>query len=208
MAPRPEYNSLPDGYKSAMAWGADLVRRLVEAFPDLDNPLEARGVVLVDEIDLHLHPSWQRTIVDKLRQLFPNIQFIVATHSPFIVQDMTKNDKVITLQWEGDKVVAREDAGYFMVYRVDQILTSPVFNLATARGNELEQLQFDQHSLLMRRGLEDGLPPEDETKLRDITERILALSSPPDDRIRANGNGTGKSPQNKTTAARRRTPRP
>lgn len=64
---------------------ADLAARMAEANPSMPNPLIGKGIVLIDEVDLHLHPLWQRIILKQLNHTFPNIQFIVSTHSPIIV---------------------------------------------------------------------------------------------------------------------------
>ena len=74
------------GERAFIAVVCDLCQRLALANPLLKNPLDGAGVVLIDELELHLHPTWQVEIVEKLRKLFPNIQFIVTTHSPFILQ--------------------------------------------------------------------------------------------------------------------------
>ena len=79
---------LSDGERSFFALLGDIVRRLALANPDLGNPLEGPGVVLIDELELHLHPTWQREVVEKLRTTFPNIQFIGTTHSPFVIQSL------------------------------------------------------------------------------------------------------------------------
>lgn len=73
---------LSQGEKSLLSLVADIARRLTLLNPSLDNPLTGTGIVLIDEIDLHLHPSWQQTIVPKLLDTFPNIQFFISTHSP------------------------------------------------------------------------------------------------------------------------------
>jgi predicted ATP-binding protein involved in virulence len=78
-------NQLSAGEKMLMILVADLARRLIIANPTSDNPLQQDGVVLIDEIDLHLHPSWQRAIVPNLMKIFSNCQFIVTTHSPQII---------------------------------------------------------------------------------------------------------------------------
>jgi len=80
------FQDLSDGYRSMLALSVDLLRWLTQAFPDVSRPLECQGVVVVDELDAHLHPEWQRTIGHWLREKFPNIQFIVAAHSPFLAQ--------------------------------------------------------------------------------------------------------------------------
>lgn len=80
---------LSSGEKSLLVLFADIARRCVIANPFSDQPLEtASGIVLIDEIDLHLHPSWQRTVATKLRAIFPNLQFMVTTHSPTMLSEI------------------------------------------------------------------------------------------------------------------------
>jgi len=76
--------ALSDGFRSIIALAGDLIWRLQQAFPNLDDPTQARGVVLIDELDIHLHPSWQRHMANWLRHAFPNLQFIVTAHSPLV----------------------------------------------------------------------------------------------------------------------------
>lgn len=76
---------LSDGEKCTLAMFGDLARRLALANPGLVNPLEGKGIVLIDEIELHMHPLWQRKVLRVLREIFPNIQFIITTHSPQIL---------------------------------------------------------------------------------------------------------------------------
>jgi predicted ATP-binding protein involved in virulence len=85
---------LSDGERSLLAIVADLVRRLSLANPEIDDPLQGAGVVLIDEIELHLHPTWQRTVVGKLRTTFPNVQFIGTTHSPFVIQSLRAGELI------------------------------------------------------------------------------------------------------------------
>ncbi|MBD1828422.1 AAA family ATPase [Microcoleus vaginatus GB1-A2] len=82
-------NQLSDGEKCLLALAGDLARRLASANPNPDcNPLEGSGVVLIDEIELHLHPKWQRAIIPNLKKTFPNCQFIITTHSPQVISDL------------------------------------------------------------------------------------------------------------------------
>jgi predicted ATP-binding protein involved in virulence len=83
-----DLTQMSDGERSLLAMMIDLCRRLVLANPELDDPLQGTGVVLIDEVELHLHPQWQRGIVEKLRRTFPRMQFILTTHSPFVVQTL------------------------------------------------------------------------------------------------------------------------
>lgn len=76
---------ISDGQRVFLGLVADLSRRMVMLNPALNNPLEGQGIVLIDEIELHLHPRWQQGVVPSLRTVFPNIQFIITTHSPIVL---------------------------------------------------------------------------------------------------------------------------
>jgi predicted ATP-binding protein involved in virulence len=78
-------NQLSDGEKCLLAMVGDLARRLAIANPSLPNPLDGEGVVLIDEVELHLHPQWQRMVIPALERTFTKCQFIVTTHSPLVL---------------------------------------------------------------------------------------------------------------------------
>lgn len=80
-----ELGQLSDGYRNLLALFLDFARRLVQANPTWTNPLEAPGILLIDEIELHLHPRWQQTVIPSLRSAFPNTQLIITTHSPAVL---------------------------------------------------------------------------------------------------------------------------
>lgn len=83
-----QIDQLSDGEKCWLAMVGDLARRLAIANPGLEDPLHGQGVVLIDEIELHLHPAWQRLAVPGLANTFPNCQFIVSTHSPQVLSQV------------------------------------------------------------------------------------------------------------------------
>ena len=86
--------SLSDGERGVLALVLDLTRRLVQVNPEMDDPAaEAGAVVLIDEIELHLHPSWQRRIVGNLEETFPKCQFIATTHSPQAIGEV-EHDRI------------------------------------------------------------------------------------------------------------------
>ena len=89
-----DLSQLSDGERSCLALICDLGRRLALANPLLDEPLHGAGVVLIDELELHLHPKWQREVSEKLRRTFPNIQFIATTHSPFVIQALKPGELI------------------------------------------------------------------------------------------------------------------
>ena len=87
-----QIEQLSGGYKAVLSVVADIAKRLTIANPDSENPLKEEAVVLIDELDLHLHPKWQKSIVDDLKRTFPNCQFIISTHSPFIIQSLNAGE--------------------------------------------------------------------------------------------------------------------
>ncbi|HHQ6594782.1 TPA: retron Ec78 anti-phage system effector ATPase PtuA [Serratia fonticola] len=86
---------------------SDLARRLISMNPELDNPLHGQGIVLIDEVELHLHPEWQQNIINNLTSTFPNIQFIITTHSPQVLSTITKQKiRKLSENIEGEDIVA------------------------------------------------------------------------------------------------------
>ncbi|MGK0269579.1 MAG: putative ATP-binding protein involved in virulence [Cocleimonas sp.] len=96
--PQP-FNMLSDGQRCVLALVADIAQKAATLNPHLgEEVLElTEGVVLIDELDLHLHPRWQRRIIDDLRTTFPKIQFICTTHSPFLIQSLRSSEELIML---------------------------------------------------------------------------------------------------------------
>jgi len=97
-------DQLSDGEKCMMALVGDLARRLAIANPILDNPLEGDGIVLIDELELHLHPNWQRRSIRQLKEVFPNCQFIISTHSPQILGEVEGRQLRILKRLESGEV--------------------------------------------------------------------------------------------------------
>lgn len=95
-------HQLSDGETGLLVLAADLARRLAIANPGITNPLQGSGVVLIDEIELHLHPAWQRKVIPALTRTFQNCQFIVTTHSPQVISEVKP---------EGIYILERTDAG-------------------------------------------------------------------------------------------------
>jgi predicted ATP-binding protein involved in virulence len=92
------FSDLSDGFQNIIRLAADIAYRAIVLNPHLGTQavLETEGVVLIDELDMHLHPTWQKNVIADLKKTFPNIQFIITTHSPFIVQSL-KADEVLNL---------------------------------------------------------------------------------------------------------------
>lgn len=122
---------LSDGFKIITAMVADIASRMAEANPEVENPLLMSGIVLIDEIDLHLHPKWQRKILRQLRNTFPNVQFIVTTHSPIVLLGALDLAQVFTLDGQ---CIRSNDFNNYTTYDISQILLSDLFDLPTARS--------------------------------------------------------------------------
>jgi energy-coupling factor transporter ATP-binding protein EcfA2 len=170
-------NNLGLGYRTAIAWMVDLAVRLFRRYPNSPDPLAEPAIVLVDEIDLHLHPRWQRTIMDFLTERFPNTQFIVTAHSPLVVQ-AAQNANIVLLRREGDRVVIDNDPEIIENWRVDQVLTS-VFELPSSRPAKLDKWLKDREKLLSKAHLTEA----DEAKLQTLAKQIgsLPMSDAPED---------------------------
>ncbi len=141
------------GYKTMVAWIVDVAARMVEKYPKSPNPLHEPVVILVDEIDLHLHPKWQRDIFDFLEKRFPNAQFIVTAHSPLIVQSAPKDANIIVLKKEkvGDEFIVKiiNDKNFVRNWRIDQILSCDLFDIGT-RNPEVEKLMEERTKLIQK----------------------------------------------------------
>lgn len=128
-------NQLSDGEKCLMAMIGDLARRMAVANPLRKNPLEGEGVILVDEIDLHLHPKWQRMVIPKLVEVFPNCQFLISTHSPHVITHVQpENLFLLSMTTEGLKTLRPSESYGKTVERVLEDL----MGLETTRPTEVE----------------------------------------------------------------------
>lgn len=141
--------SLGLGYQSTMAWVVDLAARMLAAWPYSDNPLHAPAVVLIDEIDMHLHPRWQRTLLHELTARFPNVQFVATAHSPLIVQAAPDANIVLLRRKEGRLTIERAPEAV-RSWRVEQLLTSDLFDLPTTRPATADKLVARRDALLAK----------------------------------------------------------
>ncbi|MFC0200160.1 AAA family ATPase [Paracoccus rhizosphaerae] len=123
-----DVRQLSDGQRSVLVLVLDIAKRLAQANPQLNDPLtNAEAVILIDEIDLHLHPQWQRKIVGNLEKTFPNCQFIATSHSPQIIGEV-QPDK-ITLLKRVDGHISLEPCGQSYGldtnYVLEQVMETP-----------------------------------------------------------------------------------
>ena len=132
------FDALSDGYRAYIGWVADLLHHLCKGAPKGARLVDTRGIVLVDEIDLHLHPEWQRTVVPTLAEAFPNLQFILTTHSPLVVGSVHRQNVRVLLEdptSETNATMLREPLEETFGLSADQILTGAHFGLTTTRND-------------------------------------------------------------------------
>lgn len=169
---RTPYGSVPLsqlslGYRTMVAWTVDLASRLFRQYPESENPLHEPAVVLVDEIDLHLHPRWQRQLLTHLSSRFPNAQFIVTAHSPLVVQ-AAESQNLALLRQEGDHVVIDNEVEHIRGWRIDQILTSDLFGLESARPQAYDSMLEERTALRARRFGNSPLSGVEEERLAEL----------------------------------------
>ena len=149
---RTPYGSVPLdqvslGYRTVFAWTVDIAWRLIEHYPDSPNPLREPAIVLVDEIDLHLHPRWQREIREPLAEHFPRVQFIATAHSPLMAQS-SLDANVAVVRRSGGHAEIVNDPLLISAWRLDQLVTSDLFGLDSARSPAVERQQRRRAELL------------------------------------------------------------
>ncbi|MBX3188708.1 MAG: AAA family ATPase [Labilithrix sp.] len=163
-------DALSLGYQSLIAWMVDLAASMFDRHEKHREPLAEPAVVLVDEIDLHLHPKWQRDIIAFLTERFPNAQFVATAHSPLVVQ-AAEDANVVLLKRDGDHVVIENNPADVRSWRIDQILTSDLYGLPTARPPWLDELIAERRSILTKA----TLSVSDQRRLRLLENRIGEL---------------------------------
>lgn len=130
---RVPFSALSDGYKAYIAWIGDMLYHVCMNNPKGKKLVDNHGVVLIDEVDLHLHPAWQRTVLPTLSKALPNVQFIVTTHSPLVVGSLEAANLFVLEPSEDGVVVSRRPEKVHGA-SAEQILLSPYFGLDSTRS--------------------------------------------------------------------------
>lgn len=142
---------MSDGYRSLFAMAIDIMRNMLEAWDNLEY---ARGIVLIDEIETHLHPRWKMQVMSALRQAMPQVQFIVTTHDPLCLRGMKNGEVHVLYRDVLGRICLVEDLPDIETMRAEQILTSDYFGLWTTADME-------QETVLMRLAALAGRPEDD-----------------------------------------------
>lgn len=168
------------GYQTMLAWVVDLAIRMFRQNPDANEPLKQPAVVIVDEIDLHLHPKWQRTLKDYLTNHFPATQFICTAHSPFVAQASEDENLCVLHEIKLTPVLSEvkidNDPSIVKGWRIGQIVKSDLFGVPET-SFEIEQWRQERRDILDK--------PErttiDEARLKELNQKLSSLRSTEDD---------------------------
>jgi uncharacterized protein (TIGR02646 family) len=161
---------LSDGFQSMVALCADIMKSLLERWPSME---DAEGVVLLDEVEAHLHPTWKIEIVERLRRTFPRVAFLVSTHDPLCLKGLHEGEIGVLRRDEQRKISIRTDVPPVNDWRADQILTSPLFGLHSTRGDETTDAIGRYAELLGKR----RRTPEQQRELELLRRRLAPTLS-------------------------------
>ena len=171
---RQPFNNLSDGQRCMMGLAGDLARKAAILNPHLGDRVldETPGIVLIDELDLHLHPKWQRRVIEDLRGTFPALQFICTTHSPFLIQSLRSGEELLMLG--GQPTANLSDLPLDKIARGIQGVDTPE---VSARYDEMRQVAKSYLEVLDRA---EGAPAETLEEYRqDLAQKIAPYADNP-----------------------------
>lgn len=157
------------GYQVTLAWVVDLAQKMFVRYKDSKNPLHEPAIVLVDEIDLHLHPEWQRKIISFLREQFPRTQFIVTTHSPLIVQSAEDINLVLLKKEDNHVVIEQPKLKTYRGWTVEEILSELM-------GLDDKTLSDDYLKFMQQ--FEDALDEDDYKEAKNAYDKLDKILHP------------------------------
>lgn len=161
------FSALSDGYQNMAAWIGDILYRINDIFSDRKEPLNTKGVLLIDEIALHLHPVWQRELLGFIQRTLPNMQLIATTHSPFIAQQAGKSE-LYTIERVDNTIRLDVFSGDPSSLLLHQILMSDVFGMPTDESVEVVNLKKKRSSLSQRKNQSS----KEKQELEGINEKL------------------------------------
>lgn len=158
-------SKLSEGYRSVFAMVADMCRTLLDHWSQLE---DARAVVLIDEIDAHLHPRWKMQVMSSLRRALPKVQFIVTSHDPLCVRGMDDGEVTVLYRDETGRVSQMEDLPNVSGMQAEQLLTSEYFGLASTLDADLH-LNIARISSVEKSGSVSSLGEETDNLISRLT---------------------------------------
>lgn len=172
-------NRLSEGYKTVVATGVDIMREMLRYWPDLET---ARGVVLIDEIETHLHPRWKMRIVQRLRRAMPQVQFIATTHDPLCLRGMYDGEVQVLAHNAQRQIERLHDVPNVRGLSVEQLLMSDYFGLFSTEDPAIEEALTRYVALASKH----QRSPDEEEELarhRQVTGDRLVLGNTPQTQV-------------------------
>jgi uncharacterized protein (TIGR02646 family) len=156
---------LSDGYQSMIGLVVDIA---IGATGTRRSPEEAEGIVILDEIEVHLHPQWKISIVERFRQCFPKLNFLVTTHDPLCLKGLRDNEILILRRDARGKVTYTSDVPSVHQMKTDDILMSDLFELPSAR-NTAFSLTLARYSALLNKV---SPSPKEKRELKELRHKV------------------------------------
>ncbi len=179
-------SGLSDGYITTLGWSLDLIARWAheakKSGAQLDGSFNEKmtGLVLIDELDLHLHPRWQTRVIADIRKAFPKMSFVVTTHNPLtLLSAKAREVHVLERDEEGGIICNQVDPPPGI--RADQVLTGPWFGLSSTLDRDTLRM-LDKHRRMLRSGAERNVPERKELE-RKIRQRLGSYADTSEERL-------------------------
>jgi hypothetical protein len=155
------------GTASLIGWVGYLLQRQSEVAKDPTSLRHEPALILIDEVDAHMHPLWQRLLVEQMKSLFPNVQFIVTSHSPLIVAGLEPGE-IMAFRRLGNRISVGHPPTDTRGWRADQILTSPLFGLDGTRDPDIDR-QIERYTIL---GTQEILNADERQELAALVQSL------------------------------------
>jgi predicted ATP-binding protein involved in virulence len=162
---------LGEGYQNVIAWIGDLLYQITSTFVNYQSPLEVRGLLLIDEIDLHLHPKWQRLLLKYIKSKFPKLQLIATTHSAIVAQQTKRGELYFLNKDEYGIVHLNVFQGNPNDLLIHQMLLSTAFGLLSDESLQVQEWKQEYKDIKMRKS-SDSL---DKKRLKELSTALNAV---------------------------------
>jgi hypothetical protein len=159
------------GYQTMTAWAVDLAWRLYQRYPHAVEPMQEPAIVLIDELDLHLHPRWQRELRGNISAVFPRVQFIATAHSPLLAQSYLDMNLAVVREENGQAVI-ENDPSVVKTWRIDEVVTSALYEVDSAYSPEIGRELQERTELMQRR----RLTPANKKRLEELNSLAKTLT--------------------------------
>jgi len=170
------FDALSQGTSAILGWVGVLLQRLYETYPDEESPEDCAALVLIDEIDAHLHPRWQRKLVTSTRERFKNVQMLASSHSPLLAGALTSAElRIVERDPDTGRMRADRPREELCGQSADDILTSSLFELKTTRSPEAEATIKNYFALFEK----PHRTEHEEKKLQGLEQDLIQLNYGP-----------------------------